>query len=170
MQQFNVTQLNAMEQFNAAEANRAEAISAQNQTDVSKFNAQMETAAREFNSKLDFQREQWNAANAQAVEQSNVEWRRKANTIDTAAQNTVNAQNAQNSFGLSSAAQAQMWQEIRDQSNRDFTRELTRNERIVAIINSGLASESFMTRDDMKDKRITLFNLMEEITGINFYD
>tara|TARA_B100000519_G_scaffold44031_1_gene34839 strand:- start:11398 stop:15672 length:4275 start_codon:yes stop_codon:yes gene_type:complete len=166
MQQFNVTQLNAMEQFNVAEKNRARAINAQNETDVSKFNAQMETAAREFNSKLDFQREQWNAANAQAVEQSNVEWRRKANTIDTAAQNTVNAQNAQNSFAMSTAAQAQMWQEIRDQSNRDFTRELTRNERIVALINSGLASESFMTNVEFKFKRTKLFKLMEEITGV----
>ena len=166
MQQFNVTQLNAMEQFNVAEKNRARAINAQNQTDVSKFNAQMETAAREFNSKLDFQREQWNAANAQAVEQSNVEWRRKANTIDTAAQNTVNAQNAQNSFAMSTAAQAQMWQEIRDQSNRDFTRELTRNERIVALINSGLASESFMTNVEFKFRRTKLFELMEEITGV----
>ena len=45
-----------------------------------------------FNETTDFQREQWNAANAQAVEQSNVQWRRQANLADTAAQNAANQQ------------------------------------------------------------------------------
>jgi hypothetical protein len=59
--------------------------------------------------------------NAQAVEQANTQWRRQSNTINTAAQNAVNQQNAQNAFGLTSAAaQSFLWQELRDQADYDF--------------------------------------------------
>jgi len=54
--------------------------------------------------RLDFQRDQWNAANQQAVLNSNVDWRRKANLADTAAQNAVNQQNVQNAFNLTSTS------------------------------------------------------------------
>ena len=54
------------------------------------------------------------------MQQSNVQWRRNANLADTAAQNAVNQQNVQNSFALSSAAQSQLWQELRDQADYDF--------------------------------------------------
>ncbi len=47
-------------------------LSAQLQTDVSKFNEQQE-----------FNREQFNASQANAIEQFNVNWRREANKIDT---------------------------------------------------------------------------------------
>ena len=39
--------------------------------------------------------------NAQAVEQSNIAWRRQANTATTAAQNASNQQAAQFAFGVS---------------------------------------------------------------------
>ena len=53
---------------------------------------------------MDFQREEFNTKNETAVSQSNVAWRRQANTADTAAQNAVNQQNAQNAFGLTASA------------------------------------------------------------------
>ena len=84
-------------------------LSAQLQTDVSKFNEQQE-----------FNREQFNASQANAIEQYNVSWRREANKIDTAAVNAVNQQNAQNAFNMSSQAMSFMWQELRDQMDYSF--------------------------------------------------
>ena len=166
MEQFNTTQKNSMEQFNATEKNRAKAINAQNETEVSKANAQLLTQTRQFNAQVDFQREQWNAANAQAIEQSNVEWRRKANTIDTAAQNAVNQQNAQNTFAITQQAQSQIWQEVRDQATREYSRELTRDERAISMANTALGSESFMTQDRFKEQRKELFELLKDLTGM----
>jgi hypothetical protein len=166
MEQFNTTQKNSMAQFNATEKNRAKAINAQNETEVSKANAQLLTQTRQFNAQIDYQRDQWNAANAQAIEQSNVEWRRKANTMDTAAQNAVNQQNAQNTFAITQQAQSQIWQEVRDQATRQYSRELTADERKIAMANVALGSEAFMTQDKFKDQRTKLFELLEELTGM----
>ena len=74
----------------------------------------------QFNAQLDFNRTQWNSANEQAVVNSNVTWRRQSNMANTAAQNAVNQQNAQNAFGLTSSAQSFLWQELRDQADYDF--------------------------------------------------
>ena len=106
------------------------------------------------------------AANAQAIEQSNVEWRRKANTIDTAAQNAVNQQNAQNTFAITQQAQSQIWQEVRDQATREYSRELTRDERAISMANTALGSESFMTQDRFKEQRKELFELLKDLTGM----
>ena len=75
---------------------------------------------RQFNEQIDFNREQFNVQNAQAIEQSNIEWRRKANLADTAAQNAINQQNTRMAFDLSTQAQAFLWQELRDQADYDF--------------------------------------------------
>jgi len=118
--QYNSSQLNAMEQFNVQLQNAAAAREAQRTLDVNKSNAAIINQVTQFNAQLDFNRDQWNAANAQAVEMSNIDWRRKANTANTAAQNAVNQQNVQNAFSISNQAQAFLWQELRDQADYDF--------------------------------------------------
>ena len=116
MQQFNATQANAMAKFNAEAANKraAEEQAMQMQADIA--TEQMNLDAQKFNEQSDLQRDQWNAANAQAVEQSNVQWRRQANTAETAATNEANRQNVQNAFALTSSEQAQLWQQERDEA------------------------------------------------------
>ena len=114
IEQFNSQQHNAMEQFNATEANRMKAMSEANAIDAAKFNNQLSTQIAQFNEQYDLQRDQWNAANAQAIEQSNVQWRRQANTIDTAAVNAANQENAAKSFQISTADQNFLWQALRD--------------------------------------------------------
>jgi hypothetical protein len=118
--QFNTREMNSAKQFNVQQANAAEARRVGLQFELNRANAAIVNEAKKFNEQVDFQRQQWNAANSQAVLQSNVEWRRKANLLDTAAQNEINRQNAQNAFGLSSAAQSFLWQELRDQADYDF--------------------------------------------------
>jgi len=120
MNQFNTAQLNAATQFNTQSQNAANARDANRTADVNKANASILNQTSQFNAQLDFNRQQWNAANEQAVMNSNVTWRRQSNMADTAAQNAVNQQNAQNAFGLSSSAQSFLWQELRDQADYDF--------------------------------------------------
>ncbi len=117
MKQFNTSARNAMESFNATEANRMEAIEAGNFLQADTFTAQLEADINKFNVQIDNQREQWNAANAQAVEQSNINWRRQSNTIDTAAQNAANQQNVQNAYNISALDQTQLWQQLRDEAS-----------------------------------------------------
>ena len=141
MNQFNASQSNAMEQFNKAESNRASAINAQNETEVSKLNAQLATDVSKFNAQQDFQAEMWNKQNAQAVEQSNINWRRKSNTIDTAADNAANMMNAQQSFAMDSAEQNFLWQQARDKAT--YLRQAYENEeqRKTTLYATALASE-----------------------------
>ena len=135
MNQFNTAQLNAAKQFNVQSQNAANARDAQRTADVNKANAAILNQVNQFNAQLDFQRGQWNAANEQAVINSNVNWRRQANLADTAAQNAVNQQNAQNAFNLTSSAQSFLWQELRDQADYDFRfAENNANRKLQAMI------------------------------------
>ena len=118
--QFNTAQMNANNQFNAQSKNAAAARDANRVADVNKANAAILNQVSQFNAQLDFNREQWNSANEQAIINSNVNWRRQSNLADTAAQNAVNQQNAQNAFGLTSSALSFLWQELRDQADYDF--------------------------------------------------
>jgi hypothetical protein len=146
----NATRNDAMSQFNATQNNLAEAREKGITADINKFNSQLVTQTNQFNTQMDFNREQWNTANAQAVEQSNTQWRRQANLTDTAAQNAINQQNAQNAFGLSSQAMGFMWQELRDQAEFDFKwadNEATRKAQLLAtaIANEGEAADKWST-------------------------
>jgi hypothetical protein len=126
MKQFNASARNAMESFNVTEANRMAAIEAGNMLQADTFTAQLEADINKFNTTIDQQRDQWNAANAQAVEQSNVQWRRQANAADTAAINASNQQNVQNAYNMSALDQTQYWQQLRDEA--DYIRTSYENE------------------------------------------
>ena len=66
---------------------------------------------------------------------SNVDWRRKLNLADTAAQNQVNMQNAMNAFDLEKTSMAMMWQELRDKADYEFKaaeNEATRKTQLLA--------------------------------------
>ena len=120
IKQYNAGQINVVQQYNSQALNAAEARDAARISDVNKANASIMNQVEQFNEQMNFNRQQWNAANEQAVINSNIDWRRKANTADTAAQNAINQQNAQNAFGLTQAAQSFLWQELRDQADYDF--------------------------------------------------
>jgi len=139
-----------MEQFNTSETNRMEAIEAGNELDAGKFNNQLIVQVDQFNEQMDLARDQWNAANVQAIEQSNTQWRRNANTINTAAQNAVNQQNAQMAYNMSAAEQSFLWQEMRDVAS--YVRQAYENEEqrkttlyATALSNEGVASKDSKT-------------------------
>lgn len=139
--QFNATQTNAMSQFNAQQKNAAEARRVANEFEAAKLDAQMATEIDKFNSAQSFAREQFNVQNATAIAQSNIQWRRQANTADTAAINAVNQQNAQNAFGLTSAAQNFLWQELRDEADYIFKRWDNDESRKASLMIAALGNE-----------------------------
>jgi len=116
----NAQRMDAMAQFNTTQKNQAFAQQFQANIDADKFNSQLAAQVEQFNAQQQFARDQFNAQNSLVIEQSNVQWRRDITKADTAIQNQINMQNAQNSFAMSQAAQAQLWQELRDEFDYIF--------------------------------------------------
>jgi hypothetical protein len=114
---------------------------------------------------MDYQSDQWNAANAQAVEQSNVEWRRKANTIDTAAQNQANQINVQNAFNMQNAALAQVWQQLRDSATHAIQISKDDKDRSARIVENAMANTELM--DSPADAHHAATAIMWLIRNIN---
>ena len=145
--QFNVTQANSMAQFNTQQKNSAEARRVANEFEAAKLDAQMATEIDRFNAAQAFAREQFNTQNATAIAQSNVQWRRQANTADTAAVNAVNQQNAQNAFGLTASAQNFLWQELRDEADYIFKRWDNDEQRKASLMIAALGNEGATSKD-----------------------
>jgi len=163
--QFNTSQQNAMTQFNAAEKNRMAAMDAGNALEADKFNTQISTQVKQFNADQDFKAEQWNAANAQAIQQADLTWRRNLNTADTAAQNAANQQQAGFEFQMDITEQTQMWQSLRDDADRIFRTDMAQDDRLVTVVQSALSNEAFMTDKNMASKREEIFRLLKKVTG-----
>ena len=141
-QQFNTSQLNSMEQFNKQALNIAEARRVGNEAEAAKLESQLKTDVSKFNSQLEAQREEFNTKNETAIAQSNVAWRRQANTADTAAQNAINQQNAQNAFGLTASAMNFLWQELRDEADFNFRRWDNEETRKTSIYTAALGNDT----------------------------
>ena len=90
----NATRVAAMAQFNADQANS-----------IATFNASLEDARERFDTQMQVQ-----------IDQSNASWRRQIATVDTAAQNEANRQNAMNLLQVSQSALSALWQRYRDES------------------------------------------------------
>ena len=140
IEQFNIASLDAMNKFNASEKNRMTAERERNNLTATTANANLQADISKFNADLLSQREQWNAANAQAVEQSNISWRRQANLADTAALNAANQQNVQNEYNLSSIELSAMWQNFRDQSTFIHNAEQNAQNRMTQLYGLAIGS------------------------------
>jgi len=135
IEQYNSSAAAARSQFNATEKNRMAAIDAGNELQAQQFNNQLAVDVQKFNEQSDFQRDQWNAANAQAVEQSNIQWRRQANLANTAAENAANQQNVQIAYNMTSQEQTQLWQQLRDEAayiRQNYENEQQRKAQMIA--------------------------------------
>ena len=163
---FNSSQKNLMEQFNVSEANKAEAINVENQIKVDSINSELGAKVNMFDQELQYRADAWNAANAQAVEQSNIEWRRRSNTIDTAAQNAANQQGAGFAFNLTNNAQNALWQEMRDQAAFDQQSSQSAKDRALNLLNAALGNDTFLKAkgdSDLGRARTKIFNMISKI-------
>ena len=163
MEQFNTAQLNVMEQFNVGEKNRMEAIEGEQQLKADSFNSEQINRIRQFDAELDFRADSWNAQNAQAIQQSNIEWRRKCNTIDTAAQNAVNATNAQMQFGMTQQAQSALWQQLRDAAHFSHQDSQSSWDRKMNIVNAAIGNETLMTHRDFASEQKKIWDVIDSI-------
>jgi len=155
MSQFNTAQINAMTQFNNSQKNAAEARRFGNEAEAARLQAQLDTQVSQFNSAQSFEQEKFNTANETAIAQSNVAWRRQANTIDTAAQNAVNQQNAQNAFGLTASAQNFLWQELRDEADFNFRRWDNDEQRKASLLIAALGNETGASKQSNWNTNLT---------------
>jgi hypothetical protein len=172
MKQFNTSATNAMESFNVTETNRTAAIEAGNKLQADSLTKQLEADISKFNASIDNQRDTWNAANAQAVEQSNVQWRRQANTAETAAANAANQQNVQNAYNISALDQTQLWQQLRDEAA--YVRQAYENneQREAQLIATAIGNESAAGEDAGTTTR-SLINMISNAgfgSGVDFVD
>ena len=158
---FNAEQMNTLSKFNVEQKNLVNAKNADRTTEINKFNANLQASLEEFNSEQEFARNQFNLANSAAVKQSNVAWRRQINVADTAAQNAVNMQNAQNAFGLSVQAQSFIWQELRDQADFDFRAQENEYTRIAQLVSTAVGSDP----ERYGNLSETITGLIKSLTG-----
>ena len=159
----NAQRMDALSQFNATQENAALARREGIEADMAKINAQLLTQVDQFNAQQDFERNKWNATNQAMIEQSNVEWRRRANTIDTAAQNQINMQNAMNSFKLSGASLSNYWQQLRDEAAYDFKSVENAENRLAQILSTAIANEGTIAEKSGWDEQVAEFKSVYEL-------
>jgi hypothetical protein len=116
---------NAASQFNATSQNQTDQFFARLETQVSEFNAAQNNAMEQFNAgetnaitklnnQLNNQRDMFNAQNKMVIAQANAQWRQQLATINNAALNEANRQNALQANGLTQKGLDEIWQKERD--------------------------------------------------------
>jgi hypothetical protein len=110
--QFNASQTNSMSQFNVNEMNG-----------MAKFNSDMRN-----------QRDQFNATNQLVIAQANAQWRQSVVTMNTAAQNEANAEEARTANAFTASTLDQIWQRERDMMSMAWKSSESSAERANAII------------------------------------
>ena len=70
-------------------------------------------------------------------------------TVDTAAKNAANQQNAANAFNLTRDAQNALWQELRDKATFDYQGQQNQLDRLSRLIATALSHESVNASQDL---------------------
>ena len=141
-------------------------MDAGNQLQAASLTAQLEADISKYNSSVETQRDTWNATNSQAIEQSNVNWRRQANTAKTAAANAANQQNVQNAYNISALDQTQMWQQLRDDAG--YIRQAYENneQREAQLIATAIGNESGASGEKNSTSSSALLSLISKYGGL----
>ena len=114
--QFNAKTQNEVDEFFAELGTQINNANANRQASIQQVNTDQTNAMQRFTAQMQDSRDKFNSNMAQAIAQSNAQWRREVNTRDTAAINEANRVNAQALLGLTSQAQANLWQRYRDEA------------------------------------------------------
>ena len=146
----NKQSMNQMTQFNQQLKEQRDARVSGNNIQVALTEAEMTKQLDIFNRQREDQRYQFNTQNQVAIEQAYVNYLRNASIADTAAQNEANRINVQNSFGMTAAEQAFLYQQLRDEAayiRQSYENDETRQTQlyIAAIGNEAAAGEKGKT-------------------------
>ena len=144
---------NAMEQFNATSQNQSDQFFARLETQVSESNTAQSNAMEQFNAgevnaltkfqeQLNNQRDLFNAQNQLVIAQANAQWRQQLATINNAAQNEANRQDALQANGLTQKGLDEIWQRERDLMAYAFTSAENAQSRRVELLKQELQNDT----------------------------
>ena len=112
--QFNATSDNQTNQFFANLRNQVQQFNSAQSNAMNQFNAKEDNALEMFQEQINNQRDQFNAQNQLVIAQANAQWRQQLATINNAALNEANRQNALQSNNLTQKGLDELWQKERD--------------------------------------------------------
>ena len=144
---------NAASQFNASSQNQTDQFFAKLETQVSEFNAAQENAMSQYNAgeenalekfqaSIKNQRDMFNAQNQLVIAQANAQWRQQLATINNAAQNEANRQDALQANALTQKGLDEIWQRERDIMAYAFTSAENAENRRVALMQENLNADA----------------------------
>jgi hypothetical protein len=112
--QFNATSANQTNQFFASLSSNIAQFNTEQTNAMSRFNAGEVNAMEQFNASLTNQRDQFNATNALVIAQANAQWFQNITTMENAAQNQANRDDAISANNLTMSAYNNTVQRERD--------------------------------------------------------
>ena len=154
--------VNASRQFNASSQNQVEQFFQSLGSQVANNNLNRQQAQRDFiynqgvaidsfNSKLVDARDKFNTEMALQVQQSNAAWRRSINTRNNEMDNRAAETDVQRAYGLTAAAQANLWQQYRDEASHSLYQTENQNQRNHQLV---LAAMDRDFQENMYDQRV----------------
>ena len=147
--QFNATSKNQMDQF-FANMGKEIAISNATRTDaMAQFDLDQANALQKFNAQIVDSRQKFEMQQRAVIDQSNVAWRRAINTENNVGVNRTNQQNTQAMLGISAQAQANLWQQYRDEAH--WVMQSSENER-TRDHNIAMAAMSRQFQSELMDE------------------
>jgi hypothetical protein len=144
---------NAASQFNATSQNQSDQFFARLETQVSESNTAQTNAMEQFNAgevnaltkfqeQLNNQRDLFNAQNQLVIAQANAQWRQQLATINNAAQNEANRQDALQANGLTQKGLDEIWQRERDLMAYAFTAAENAQARRVELLKQEIQNDT----------------------------
>ena len=144
---------NAMKQFNATSENQANQFFLKLETQVDEFNTAQKNAMEQFNAgednaltkfqeELNNQRDLFNARNELVIAQANAQWRQQLTTVNNAAQNEANRQDALQANALTQKGLDEIWQRERDLMAYAFTSAENAAQRRLELVKAELNVEA----------------------------
>ena len=112
--QFNATSDNQVNQFFANLKNQTQQFNAAQGNAMNQFNAKEANALEVFQEQINNQRDLFNAQNQLVIAQANAQWRQQLATVNNAALNDANRQNALQANNLTQKGLDELWQKERD--------------------------------------------------------
>jgi len=148
----NTSQVNAMEQFNATAQNQmtqfyeelgltADTFNAEQINEMAQFDAEQLRIVEQFNAELDNQREQYNINNQLNIDANNVQWRRDANTANTAAKNAALQFDATNLLDIQNTALSNIWNHFDTVLNYAFQSQENERDRAAQLMLTNLSAD-----------------------------
>ena len=164
VEKFNTNQMNLARQFNVTQRNAAEARNVQREVDIAKFNTTTQNQIEQFNAAIESNRLEFNAKNEMAIAQSNAQWRRQINTADTAAANAATEIAAKQNFDLTAQAQANLWQDMRDQAGYLYDRTL-QDQNIAAKLTAEFLAGQYTDNKALSNSFKVMSDMITELTS-----